>query len=282
MSHTPENSAIRLTPEQEREVTNMRADELPEFFRRVAEQNGLIIRDIYSGDPIPVENPAPRPSRFARTVVLPDNSKTIIEGSSESELDTAELKMRREFEHGSRPAASQPRDTEGRFRAQDDADAEAARIANADIKFRTGQISLDEYIRENPAVLDDYLRSRGINPDAVTENQFQSMWQTATQRFVAAHDDWPGGKNGDVLRDIVLSNPELAKASNADEALESLEAAYRHAVESKLLVKNPVADALREMQTTTDPERLRYLAHQAIGLPPQQELGRDTHMLFGK
>lgn len=285
MAWTPNESGYKLTQEDEKKLATLSPDEMGAFFRDLLVSRGdaqgqRYQRDIYAPDIlITVENPTPQPKRLARAVLLPNGQKTYVEGTSESELDNAELKVRRDFEHGSAPAAAQSRDTQGRFQSHEDADAAAA-AADARAKLVRGEITPEEYIALNPGVLDNYLRSRGIDPDASANAKTQGIWETATQRFIAAHDSnsWEGGEaNSNLLKKIIYDNPELADATDPDAAFEALETAYQYAKENNLLVGNPEVQTRREILAAKSHEEIKASLLRSQG----REVSTETRGFYG-
>jgi len=112
------------------------------------------------------------------------------------------------------------------------AEAEAVAKIELEQKFKRGEISPLEYIKQSGA-LKDYLAENGVSieslKDAVNTNletKESQSWTQAAEAFKnsSAGSDWPGGdKNLAIIGDIIASRPELL---NAEDKVAAMAAAY--------------------------------------------------------
>ena len=268
MAFTPENSAIRMTPELEARIATASAEEIKSILAEATVAQGLATRDIYDPQvllPTALANTAPR--GFARPITI-DGVKHIVEGTTELELEQNTTALYRSIfagnadEEDSTPARDA---ATGRFVAEstqdDDASAlEAVRLAELELKFKRGEISTAKYIEESGA-LDMALRARGINPDLLQEasevraqETTDSEWNEAVQQFVARHPEWPGGdSNRDLVGQLLMEN----NLTDTDDKLGALEAVYDHAVQKGLLVVNPETELNQRILDARNPYELR-------------------------
>jgi len=103
------------------------------------------------------------------------------------------------------------------------AEAEAVAKIELEQKFKRGEISPLEYIKQSGA-LKDYLAENGVSIDALksavdTNERAQDIqsWEEAGRLFITtpAGHDWPGGdQNIAVIGDIIASRPELLDATD--------------------------------------------------------------------
>jgi len=147
MPFTPENSAIRLTPEIEEALKDASPDQMKEIFREALVSQHLAVRDIYSPDvliPTALAS-APRPTKFARAVTI-DGKKHIVEADSEPELEKAEVALYRSV---LQPTTAAPAATTtsapardaatGRFKSPAEQGADDERKAALNSNFNSGR-----------------------------------------------------------------------------------------------------------------------------------------------
>jgi hypothetical protein len=158
------------------------------------------------------------------------------------------------------PADSSNRDANtGRFVSQTDKEqeeAEQVRLAELERSYKTGAITLDDYLVQSGAV--DRVIQKRQQEETATVND----WTEATSTFLERHRDWPGtDKNRDILGQIIIENRWLDR-----DPLEALEAAYRIAQEQGRLVENPEVAAQQrsaalqqKIAECTDQNELRAL-----------------------
>jgi hypothetical protein len=272
MAFSPENSAIKLTPAQEKEVSQMLPDAMTEYFRNLAVEQGLGQRDHFNPDIlIPMDHA--QPTRFAKAVTI-GGQKHILEANSEAELDTAEVALYRSL-FGSE-AATQPRDSQGRFMPAED----AAHDAELKLRLTRGEIDITQFMaesREATRYLDGYAREHlGIDPAKVRDQKFVRDWEGAVKTWLETDGaDYQGGEaNKKVLTDILAEN----NLQDAEDKIGALNAAYQFAKENGLLVDNPELKAHRDIASANDPESLRAAAARSIGLPERP----DSSWTFGR
>src|SRR5579872_1181425 len=144
MPWTPENSAIKVTPEIQKAIETANAEQIKDIMASAAVSQGLATRDYYSPDVlIPTELAGAAPTKVAKTVTV-GGVKHIIEGATETELAQNETRLyRRLF---AEPAVTpqtqeQPRNQHGQFVS---AEATAAKAA-LELAFKRGDISAADY-----------------------------------------------------------------------------------------------------------------------------------------
>lgn len=278
MSFSPKDSAVELTPEQEQHISTLSMEEVKEYLKECAVDQGLVTRDVYSPDVlIPTERPTPK--RFARTVTI-NGVKRYVEANSEDELNKAEIELYRSLQadsnNGTSAATEQSRDSNGRFVSEEDASAEVARRAELDLKFRRGELSVEQYLAENPAVLNEYMK-RNFNLDAqeIQGKSFEKSWADATSEFLA-QSDWPGGdKNQRMMVEILEAN----NLQDSEDKVAALREVYDYMRKENLLTIPKDVQAVRDMSTATDPEAIRQLGHVALGLPEKPDA---PHVIWGR
>ena len=189
MSFTPENSALKLTTEQEEHVNALvTADEIKSYLASVAagEQGSapIVMRDRYSPDvliPLPTGDPR-RAKAYAKILVI-NGQKHTIEAATEQELLVAENElMCRTFEGqlAVNNDGAQPRDENGRFTRIDDGDPSAK--VELELKFKRGEIGADEFLARSGAI-DRYLEDTGVPVEEMRQQAFTQKWAKATESF---------------------------------------------------------------------------------------------------
>lgn len=132
-------------------------------------------------------------------------------------------------------------------RQQAAADAEVARRADVELKFKRGEITAAQYIEETGAMA-DYLSKQGISVDALKatvehnqSNQFEKSWEQATQEFLnsPAGRDWPGGERNKYMIGLQLAALGLTEA---EDKVAALAQAYQVMKQSELIFKDEQTD----------------------------------------
>ena len=164
---------------------------------------------------------------------------------------------------------NQPRNAEGQFVSRDDPSFQA----ELQLKMQRGEIPVDAYLRESGA-LDSYMRERyGLDPNAIANQKNERGWQEATQRFLnGAGREWQGGTENLQRIQQILHENGLENGLEGNK-LAALEAAYKYMVENDLMIPNPEIEALKQIASSNDPERLRAATHRSVGLPERPETG---------
>lgn len=272
MSHTPEQSAIKVTPDVEAKLTTLvSSDEIRAYLAEVAVEQQLVTRDRFSPDILIPTEPGTAPRTFGRVLNINGFEHTV-EAPSEIELERRVNALLREtFESGNTPSGAAPaRDANtGRFVSAEDrgkADevrqAEILRQSEVELKFKRGELSTADYLARSGAI-ERHLESQGISVEelrtstAEKQNQrFTQSWATATEEFLKspAGADWPGGEANKVkLGQILQANPELADQPS----VETLSAVYEYMKENDLLVANEEVEKLRAISSATSAEEIR-------------------------
>ena len=203
MSHTPENSALRVDAELQQALEKASFEEMKEALHTASTRQGLTVPDaINSSILLPKELAGAAPKRFGKAITV-EGQKRFFEADSELEVERQigdyfrETLAARESIPARRQQqpTEQPRDAAGRFTSdQEDLVAKA----DLDLRFKRGEISPAEYIEQTGAV-DEYLSKQGVSMDALREatgRQFHQSWEQATQEFMqnSTGRTWPGGE----------------------------------------------------------------------------------------
>jgi hypothetical protein len=121
--------------------------------------------------------------------------------------------------------------------------ADAAAKAELELKFRRGEIPVDEYLTQSGAI-NRFLEKEGVSIDAlkatVSQNQntqFEKSWAEATEEFLhsAAGADWPGGDKNRELIGMKLASMNLI---DAKDKVGALAAAYADMKKSGMVFTN--------------------------------------------
>lgn len=269
MSFSPEQSAIKMTPELTEKVANApNAEAIKNIMFLAAVEQHLIKPDSFDtrGDDrysyTPVERPAT--NGFAKTLVVGDK-KYVLESQTEEGLVAEELKVMRQI--FAQPAASAPsRDAAGRFVSAEEQSraahtaqaAEAQRELDA-IAARVAAASVDPAAEAEAAIVRRSLAAQGIDVDALRQyteekqaQNYQSAWQAAGEQFQKEHPDWAGGDNFDTLMRVIQENPELMNNPSA----ETIARAWTHMKENNLVVEDAADVEARELSEAKTPEDL--------------------------
>lgn len=272
MSFTPNDSAIRLSPEDEKKIQSMSTEQIKAYMISLAEQQSLITRDQY--DPnityaTPLADAAPK--KFGKVLMI-NGEKHVLEADSPENLARAEADFYQEIfgkksDSNTNSATEQPRDAaSGRFvspQQQQSADAQrAAALTDLELRFKRGEISASDYIRQSGAV-DEYLASQGVSMDtlkSVVEQKagetYVKSWQDSVSAFRQSHPEWnayASDENTKIIGQILETN----NLADAPDKTEALEAALNFALEHKLLTKTPEAALSERISGITDKYELQ-------------------------
>ena len=185
----PQDSPIKLTPEQENHINGLASvEQISAYLRQCAVDQGLVkqIDPTFAPDLLVDAAPGTAPKAFARTVVI-QGQKFILEGGSEAELDRREIEARRVAETNDQPA----RDANGRFVKTADAEQQQQTVdkVELELKFRRGELTAAEFIEQSGAIK-DALDEMGVS-EILEERQGQKeiqSWQDATEKFLRSED----------------------------------------------------------------------------------------------
>jgi hypothetical protein len=187
------------------------------------------------------------PTQFTKTVTIGDKSYRV-EADSELALERAIGTLYRQSSDGTaEPATEQSRD-------------------EATGRFMQPRETVDDV---TDSLVARSLREQGIDPEALrefSENRQTSKWQSATEQFKRNHPEYPGGVDNMNTIGQLLINSQL----DTEPSVESLEKAYKFAVENDMLVANPETEALDTIAGANSVEEIR------------QALGRDAPGVFGR
>jgi hypothetical protein len=274
MAYTPENSAIRVTPEIEKHMqTLVSADEIKAYLAQVAVDQHLVERDRFSPDLLIPTEPGTAPRAFAKTVIV-NGVKHIIEGSTEAELLANETQF---YRTQLQPASTETqRDSAtGRFVAKEDADKatqeELVRKSDLELKFKRGEISAADYLDQSGAI-ETFLATNGIDLEALKTTseekagqRLATTWESATAEFLKT-SDWPGGDGA--LAEIGRTIQSLGLEGSP--SVESLQAAYADMKRRNAVPKNSETELHNRIASAKSPDELRQI------------LGRGSSSLFGR
>jgi hypothetical protein len=284
MSFTPDNAAIRTTPEMEAHLkTLVSAGEIEAYLHAEAEKQGLVQKDACNPSvliPTALANNAPR--KLAKVITI-NGTKHIIEGADEAEVAANEAALYRHiFAPKNTTQQDQQREANGRFTSPADKqaqEAEAVRLAKVEQDYRAGILSTDDYLLQSGAI------DRALTARQQQEQSYAQSWAQSVEQFLAS-SDWPGGKeNMKILGQILAEN----NLTDAEDKVAALQTAYKHAVENKLLVKTSEQQrleseaALREkLKNVNDPAQLRAITLQHYGADPNSAGWERNSGMFGR
>lgn len=107
-------------------------------------------------------------------------------------------------------------------------DQRAAALAELDLKFKRGEISVKEYMEKSGAMdsaLEDYLAKQGLSTEqikeAVESRQVEDevkTWNDAAARFIA-ETDWPGGAQNEKILQMYLSKLDIPEGADKVQVL---------------------------------------------------------------
>ena len=270
MSFSTENSAWRLTPQQEAEVAKMNSvSEIQMAMERFAREQGL-----YGGDPMDatLRRELPRPNVPANTptakVININGIKHFIQGATEDELVKNELAVMREI-FGSAPAATQQqqRDENGRFVQQPVQEVE-----------ETVAESVAERLERE--MVEKALQRQGIDPEALREyseakstERFAETWEAAAEEFRNSPEGsrWEGGKKNQAVLGQCLAQLNLTDQPSA----QSLAKAYQYMKANNLVAPNEEFEQERNIKQATSYEDIkRSVGYQGDGFSGSGIFGR--------
>jgi len=272
MSHTPENSAIRITPEVEEALKTASFEEIKTIMARAAVEQGLVTPDKY--DPnvlLPTELAfAAQPQRFAKTVTV-DGTKHVIEGDSEIDLSRKEIEFyRTQMQQPTTTKTESVRDEQGRFTSPADQNQNAFQRAELELKFKRGEISTLDYLEQSGA-MESYLAKQGIPLEelqaSVEEKQDQravQSWADATNEFLNSPEGrtWPGGETNKIKVGELI---QQMGATDSPDKVSALIAAYRYMKENNLVAANPELEMEKKIREARSPEEIRQAASSFFG-----------------
>lgn len=248
-AYSPENSALRVTPELEKAINEApTAEAVTALMRQAYIDQKLVTVDPWNETCL-YENENPR--KFTKEVIV-DGVRVLIDGPDEISVLAKENRMLQELAaHKTTPVATtaattkvaettdQLRDAAGRFAEQPKpVVVDAATKAALALQLQLGQIDVATYIEKSGAV-SDYLEKQGVPlaelQTAVSDRQIQG-WQSATDTFLSRHSEWQGGdENMQIIGRLIAEN-NLVDAEDKEDALEK---AYAHALKHDLLKETP-------------------------------------------
>lgn len=259
MSAGPEQYKGKLTPEEEAHImTLQRPEDITAYMHELEVQAGLRIADPFNKTVLhEVEQPAPASQLTASFTV--NGKEYTFTGNSQADIDAQQVVLFRSLSAAQSQLQTTndtvARTADGRFAkteqpAVEDSALRAAELANLELRFKRGEVSAADYIKQSGA-MDEYLASRGID---VAEHQRQlqtnqsetQAWVDATKQFIKNNPDWTGG---DALKDA-MGQKIFELGLTKSPSVESLERCY-----SALALE-------AEISTCQDPYRLAELREQ--------------------
>ena len=212
MSWTPNEAAVKITPDIQKALETASADQVKEIMTNAMLDQGLVVRDVMNPSVLlPTALADATPKRFAQTLTDPTTGKKII-FEADSELDVTKQVNAYMREHFPQPAtpdtrSAQPRDTNGRF-------VERLQEATQDVQ----------------------------------NTRLMQSWEQATQEFLQSPEgaSWPGGNRNVELIGKILLQENLMEAEDKTAALV---AAYRHARENNLLTENEEVKSQQQLHS---------------------------------
>jgi hypothetical protein len=238
VSHTPADSAIKLSKELEEQILNAPTSQIGEILRAAAVDQGLVRRDIYSPDIlIPVDQPTPQ--RFAERVTV--NGKTVIvEADSQDALNRAVIEA---YKSGQAQPQAQPQ-------------PQPTRNPN------NGQFTRNV----GDDVLENLLSARGISLSDLQEasnRAYTQSWAEASSQFVAENALYEGGEINMRLIGERLIQKELQDAPDKTKAISDV---YAELKAEGRIIPNADAERLREYEeavmNSNDPLEIAELSRQ--------------------
>jgi hypothetical protein len=267
MSFTPENSSIRTDRSLEDAISKATSQaEIQAILRQAAVDQQLVVPDIYDPNILLATEraTAPQPQRFAKTITV-DGTKFVVEGTSESDLAQKEIEFYRAQMQPTTTRTEPARDENGRFTSPADqgrAEENAFAKAELELRFKRGEIGTSDYLEQSGAMA-DYLAKQGIPlehlKEVVEEKQntrYEQSWADATKEFLNSPEgrDWPGGQeNMKKVGELV----QQMGATDAEDKVSALTAAYRYMQENDLLKSNPELEIEQRIRGARTREELR-------------------------
>jgi hypothetical protein len=268
MPYTPENNPVKISKELEEKIRTAPSPEhIAQYMREAYVEQGLAQTDEFNPEHFTPTKRAetPQPRRFAKTLTV-DGTKYTLESDSEQGLVQKEIAFYRSLQQPN-TTTEVARDDQGRFtteRAQGRADENLIAKAELELKFKRGEIDTATFLAQSGAI-ESYLEQQGIPLDTLKEvaqerqdTRFVQSWEDATLEFLNSPEGrtWPGGPNLQVIGKIIADQ----NWQDEPDKVAVLTTAYRYMRENDLVVKNPEAEALRQMQEARTPEDLRDAA----------------------
>jgi hypothetical protein len=242
MAYGPQDSAIKVTPALEEKLKDASFEEIKEIMKNAAVEQGLAHRE-WDETIVTPNEPGTVPKGFARTVTI-NGTKHVVEADSELALEKA---MGDLYRAKLQPAATeqqteQARGTDGRFVAQDDAEAQAAHISEVTelrMQMIRGEITPEEFLTKSGA-FDSYLAERGVDMETLQEasgKRIERAWVDATSGFLnsEAGSWWPGGSDNMEKISHVL----IEMGATEEPCVENLRRAAEYLRDSGQLIENP-------------------------------------------
>jgi hypothetical protein len=270
MSFSTSDSAIRMTAQLEKEISEALPDQIKSIMARAAIEQSLVTADPYNPQLLhPTELADHSPRKFGKVVSI-NGVKYAIEGRSPEELANAETSLYQQVLEGGDNNNEQARDAQGRFVREQTpeekaaSELEVAKRADLELAWKRGDITAEQYLEKSGAI-NTYLTEHGMNPDAlatVSDAIYQNTWQAATEQFLnsEAGADWPGGADNLALAAQILEqSPELMKQPSA----EALATVWQYIKENNLALPNPETEAHNAIADATSVADIRA----ALGRP---------------
>ena len=258
MAHMAEHSAIEVNDALSEKLHGADSMEaIKDLLKAAAVQQNLVVPDQYDHSILLPVEPGTTPKRFARTVEI-GGKKTIVEADSEHEADKAAIELYRAAQNPQQQQQqrqqpqpqAQPRTDDGRFAKQQQDDA--VKRSELDLKFRRGEIPVDEYIAQS-GTLDRYLEEKGVSVATlidVSNQRYTQGWADASERFKnsAEGSDWPGG---DANMKIIGEEIIAMGLQDSEDKFGALVAAYQKLKAEERLVPTPGQELARELANAT-------------------------------
>jgi hypothetical protein len=272
MSFGTSDSAIRMTPALEKEISEALPDQIKSIFARAALEQALVTPDPYNPSllhPTALADHSPR--KFGKVVII-NGVKYALEGGSPEELAQAETSLYQQVLEGGDNNNEQARDAQGRFVREQTpeekaaGELEASKRADLELAWKRGDITAEQYLEKSGAI-STYLAEHGMNQDAlvaVSDLVYQNTWSQATEQFLNSPEgeSWPGGsENLAIATKLLEENPELMNNPSAD----ALAAVWNYMRENDLAVPNPEVTQLQQIGEATDVNQIR----EALNRPTQ-------------
>jgi hypothetical protein len=269
MPYTPENNPVKIDAELEEKIrTAPSAEHIAQYLRDAYVAQNLAQADEFNPTHFTPTKIAenPQAQRFAKRV-----DGQIFEGNSEPEVDRAIADYMRSKMAQPETRTEVARDDKGRFTAEQGPENVVAKV-DLELRFKRGEISTAEYLEQSGAMA-EYLEKQGVPLEAlktvVEEKQtqrYEQSWQSATEEFLNSPEGrtWPGGQQnlkraGELIQQM--------GATDAEDKVAALVAAYRHMKENDMLAVNPdlVAkqreqEALKKISEASSPDEIRQFA----------------------
>jgi hypothetical protein len=266
MSFGTSDSAIRMTPALEKEISEALPDQIKSIMARAALEQALVTPDPYNPSLLhPTELSEHAPRKFGKVLTI-NGVKYALEGGSPEELAHAETSLYEQvLGQGDN---EQARDAQGRFVAEPTAEEkaagelQAANRAELELRFKRGDITSAQYLEESGAIT-EYLENHGVNPDALvalTDLVAQNTWATAVDSFLNsdAGNDWPGGQTNMELMGRILEETGMTEPT-----VENIAAVWNYMRENDLAVENPEIAQQQQISEAASVEDIRA----ALGRP---------------